>query len=227
MLACPVEEVSSLAKAGIMAQAAAGWYDNGDGRQRYWDGTAWTEHFASSAVPPAATPTAETPAPAVEAPAAVPPQSAMAQPPGVVATPAEKRRVWPWIVGIGGGLLLLVVGAVVLFVVVLNKASEGPREAVHAFDDAWRTGDCVALEESTTLAYRESTGWVDCQVFKAAGPDTTEGLSLDIVGFEVSGDSATVTTKEKYPGDDATYTGTYGLIKVDGDWQIDMISIDS
>ncbi len=26
--------------------AAAGWYPQGDGRQRYWDGTSWTEHFA-------------------------------------------------------------------------------------------------------------------------------------------------------------------------------------
>ena len=24
----------------------AGWYDDGSGRQRWWDGTQWTEHFA-------------------------------------------------------------------------------------------------------------------------------------------------------------------------------------
>lgn len=29
-----------------MGQAPAGWYPQQDGRQRYWDGTAWTEHFA-------------------------------------------------------------------------------------------------------------------------------------------------------------------------------------
>ncbi|HWS50027.1 MAG TPA: DUF2510 domain-containing protein [Microbacterium sp.] len=38
----------------------AGWYDDGSGRQRWWDGQQWTEHFA---------PEAETPA-APEAPAA-------------------------------------------------------------------------------------------------------------------------------------------------------------
>ena len=27
----------------------AGWYDDGSGRQRWWDGTAWTEHFAEAA----------------------------------------------------------------------------------------------------------------------------------------------------------------------------------
>ena len=28
------------------AHPPAGWYPAGDGRQRYWDGTAWTDHFA-------------------------------------------------------------------------------------------------------------------------------------------------------------------------------------
>lgn len=29
-----------------MNNAPAGWYPQGDGRQRYWDGQSWTEHFA-------------------------------------------------------------------------------------------------------------------------------------------------------------------------------------
>lgn len=29
-----------------MTNAQAGWYDDGSGRTRYWDGVAWTEHFA-------------------------------------------------------------------------------------------------------------------------------------------------------------------------------------
>ncbi|WP_431071756.1 DUF2510 domain-containing protein [Microbacterium phyllosphaerae] len=32
----------------------AGWYDDGSGRQRWWDGTQWTEHFAPIAEPAAA-----------------------------------------------------------------------------------------------------------------------------------------------------------------------------
>ncbi|MGV3713966.1 DUF2510 domain-containing protein [Pseudolysinimonas sp.] len=28
-----------------MANAAAGWYDDGEGRQRWWDGTAWTDRY--------------------------------------------------------------------------------------------------------------------------------------------------------------------------------------
>lgn len=37
----------------------AGWYDDGSGRQRWWDGEQWTEHFAPEA---AAEPAAEVPA---------------------------------------------------------------------------------------------------------------------------------------------------------------------
>src|SRR5688500_16879214 len=38
--------------------APAGWYDDGSGRQRYWDGVGWTDHYAgaqpgSPAAPPA------------------------------------------------------------------------------------------------------------------------------------------------------------------------------
>lgn len=29
-----------------IASAPAGWYPTGDGRRRYWDGRAWTDHFA-------------------------------------------------------------------------------------------------------------------------------------------------------------------------------------
>lgn len=31
--------------------AAAGWYDDGTGRQRWWDGSTWTEHFVDLADP--------------------------------------------------------------------------------------------------------------------------------------------------------------------------------
>lgn len=240
-----------------MAQAAAGWYDQGDGRQRYWDGAAWTEHFApiappAVAAPPAPGPLAEPPvvaeapapeaiaeppaapaappalaAPAAPAPfAAAPAPGPLAAPPGFTPAVTKKRKVWPWIVAAIGVVVLLIAGAITLFVVVLNKASEGPRDAVHAFDEAWRTGDCAALEATTTEAYRVSTGWDDCAAFQESGPDTTDGLSFSITGFNVTGSEATVTTKERYPDEEATFTGTYNLIKVDGDWKIDSVSLD-
>lgn len=33
------------------AGTPAGWYDDGSGRQRYWDGSVWTEHFADGYTP--------------------------------------------------------------------------------------------------------------------------------------------------------------------------------
>ena len=39
----------------------AGWYDDGSGRQRWWDGEQWTEHFAPEATAPEATPVSAQP----------------------------------------------------------------------------------------------------------------------------------------------------------------------
>lgn len=47
----------------------AGWYDDGSGRQRWWDGQQWTEHFAPEAAAPATPEVAPTDEPAAaEAP---------------------------------------------------------------------------------------------------------------------------------------------------------------
>jgi hypothetical protein len=46
----------------------AGWYDDGSGRQRWWDGTQWTEHFAPVAEPETA-PTSSTESADASAPA--------------------------------------------------------------------------------------------------------------------------------------------------------------
>lgn len=78
-----------------MSTTPAGWYDDGSGRQRWWDGEQWTEHFApetsaaaESAVPGAAeTPATETPA-IDEAPSADTPEATSADD-TVIRTSAE------------------------------------------------------------------------------------------------------------------------------------------
>ncbi|TFB15424.1 DUF2510 domain-containing protein [Microbacterium sp. 3H14] len=66
-----------------MTTTPAGWYDDGSGRQRWWDGQQWTEHFAPEAaapVEPEAPAAAETPS-APEVPASeVPEYGSPAQP---------------------------------------------------------------------------------------------------------------------------------------------------
>lgn len=69
--------------------ASPGWYPQGDGSLRFWDGSAWTEHRASAAPP--------------------------AQPTGPRRGPAAAERKSSWIktrtaVGIGSGLLGLFIG---------------------------------------------------------------------------------------------------------------------
>src|SRR3954454_10940657 len=34
-----------------MSDTPAGWYDDGSGRHRWWDGAQWTEHFADQQQP--------------------------------------------------------------------------------------------------------------------------------------------------------------------------------
>ncbi len=45
-----------------MTNPVSGWYDDGTGRQRWWDGNQWTEHYAPQAqpAPPAPAPSART-----------------------------------------------------------------------------------------------------------------------------------------------------------------------
>ena len=79
----------------------AGWYPDGvtSGQERYWDGTAWTEHFHPVAVGPAAATVA--PPTATVAPLTVANV-------GPTLAPAKKKRKWPWIVGAGVAAVILI-----------------------------------------------------------------------------------------------------------------------
>jgi hypothetical protein len=82
----------------------AGWYPDphGDARQRYWDGTAWTDHFSGDAPEePVAQATPTTPAPAPATPAA----------------PANRNKTW-WVIG-------AVAAAAVVVVIVVSLSSSG------------------------------------------------------------------------------------------------------
>ena len=71
-----------------MTNAPAGWYPDGSGQQRYWDGTQWTEHFAPAPAP--------APAPAT---------------PATPISPAGRSRKPLWIglgIGLGAGIVLAI-----------------------------------------------------------------------------------------------------------------------
>ena len=102
-----------------MTQPPAGWYEDPDGALRWWDGARWTEHTQP---PPGQAAPTQQPWPAYAAgPAGMPPGSPSGLPPG---PPPGRRRVSPALVlGIGGGLLALIVAAIVIVLVVHDNGS--------------------------------------------------------------------------------------------------------
>jgi Protein of unknown function (DUF2510) len=107
----------------------AGWFDDGSGRQRWWDGTAWSDHFAdqqpAAVLPPAAASTpAETAPPVVPAPAqtafpdspAAPAAPVQPSTPGGEARPKKKHT---------GRNVFLIIAAVVVVIIIVSVAASG------------------------------------------------------------------------------------------------------
>lgn len=96
----------------------AGWYDDGSGRQRWWDGTQWTDHFAPAQ--PEATPEAPAAASTPDSPTEqyapyAPPVAQTAAYPGLVGVqqnePVEKKTPIVGYIALG----LAVVGTILVF----------------------------------------------------------------------------------------------------------------
>jgi hypothetical protein len=137
-----------------------------------------------------------------------------------------RKRVWPWVLGIGGGVVVVVIALVVWGVVAFLGAVKGPGDAVTALDVAWRNGDCAAMQKLMTAEVRASSGWDDCAAFQAATPTDVSGLSLHVDSTSITNDVATVITTEHWADGADPHTGTYTLIKVSGDWTISNASFD-
>ncbi|WP_404434175.1 DUF2510 domain-containing protein [Microbacterium lacus] len=171
-----------------MTNMAPGWYDDGHGALRWWDGARWTEHVAAPDPEPAAGS-----APEPEGIDALPPELAYAEPatplvppyaaspgyPGnaapsgmfTAATQPQKSKTWIWVVA-GIALLGVVVAAAVLIPVLLlgaavsgnSSSSAAPVAPTSADEDA-----AVATVELYDAAWQD----VDCDAFFAS---TTENF---------------------------------------------------
>ncbi len=196
----------------------AGWYDDGSGRQRYWDGARWTEHFA-----PAAPSSPTAPQPGAEAFAAAPFQdpAAPSQDPSASA-PRKKSRVGLYI-GLGiGALLIVIIGAVVAVVLGMKNLLGGPTDAFNELADAWQAKDCaaeyaVSIDSSTTTTVDDF-----CSSADYSWVDGYQDWDISVTGVERENDHATVTTREKFTdpdtGEPQNETWNYAFDKVDGKW---------
>ena len=193
-----------------------GWYDDGQGGRRWWDGTAW----AAPGQGPSETPGFQSYA--APQPAYAPQQPYGQQPYGQ--QPAPKKRTG-LVIGIVAALVL-VGGGIVAAVLLLGggdgPSSDDPAATVEAFVDAARDGDCDAVEDLLTDDGKALFGGDAC----AEGVDASAtGVDTDDVDVEVGdatedGDTATVPVTYTAPGTEEIGID-YSLVKQDGDWLID------
>lgn len=171
-----------------------GWYDDGSGQQRYWDGSQWTEHVAGAS-------------PAASGPVAGP---------GGTGAP-KKRRVGMWIgIGIGAVVLLCGGGIAILVAFVLNVTA-GPKDAVNGIFDALEKGDCPALYSHL---HDDMTSGLSEAEYCAGEPLSPTDISYSIPSVSVENSQATVRVKVSPSGDIDGMSGEWDYIlqKEDGEW---------
>jgi hypothetical protein len=219
-----------------MSTTPPGWYDDGHGALRWWDGAQWTEH--------------------VHVPDAAPVKPAGPWSSGQGPAPEKpKSKLWILWVVLGGVLLLFVVAAAILIPLLIGwlsalpaaQGGDGADEqaavaAVELYDDAWDDGDCRAYEESTTAAYRESIDIVDCEAFATESDyfdETTDEYDMVVTDVRTGEDgSIEVVTRETYLSlvdeegtplsepEQVADSFRYVVIAAEGGWAIDALDYD-
>ncbi len=157
-----------------------------------------------------------------------------------VAAP-RPRLVWPWVLGgiiLFFVLLTVVVSAVIIASGLAERASErNDRDRVEKvvldLDAAYENADCDAFEALTSENARDDLSGTgsdyDCddwqEVAESLTIDGDYGYTVRVLDSAVDGDTATVHTRERLPGDES-YEFTYVLEKQDGDWVVVEYDLD-
>ena len=204
----------------------AGWYDDGNGAQRYWDGANWTTHVApaAQAVPTyaRAEPT-YTAAPVAGATyAAYYGGDPFAAGSGTAGVP-RKSRVGLY-VGIGVGVFLIfaamTVSAVVIFL--QQKEAASPRGTFDHLVEAWQAKDCAAEYRVSLVSTEPGTTADYCDGVDYTWVDGYQDWTIDVTSVDELSDTATVNTTETYhdldTGEKAVETWSYNFELVAGTW---------
>jgi len=188
----------------------AGWYDDGHGQLRWWDGDQWTEHTA-----PLSRPSAPAQARPVQA------RSAQARPENLVKAPPSKL-VWILPVVL---LVAALIGGVLGAVAASSFGDSRPlKDTYSRYVAAERSGDCDALQQVTTARFRDDL--VDdvapsftCAAWRARlTPREGEarwGMRIGPIGVLIAEERPMTTM----PG--AETLTSYTLIREDGRWKLD------
>lgn len=195
-----------------MGTTPSGWYDDGHGTMRWWDGARWTDHVAPAGtdthvdVPPPADGgfapqgSAVTDSPPVAPPAPIPP------------TKSKLWIVWAVLgVVVLGVLILAAVFIPRLFVGLLGQGAgaggdltadqQAAVAATQLYNDAWQDADCDAYMSSTTEAFRTQSGLTDCSAFESqaeAFAVAADDYTVTLVDVQEEGGTILVGTTETY-----------------------------
>lgn len=210
---------------GLPVSTPPGWYNDGSGTQRWWDGNAWGPVANEPPLQPAQPTTGYGP------PAGYGQEPGYSQDAGYGHTagfaqtpPAKKRRTGLIVAIVVGSILLLVAGGVTVGIVAFRNVVNAPKVAITGFNDAWLAGDCDAALEHMEQEIFEAY-FVDCATFEATASDEnasyTKPPKISFTSVSIVNSNATVETTETfyYDPDEQTFECTYQLDN-NGGWII-------
>jgi hypothetical protein len=182
--------------------------------------------------------------PAPDSVPAIPTPPAAGAAPEVVAASAptepfpavpSKRKIWPFVLGGGVLLLILIVVGISLAVGALLSSTNGagsPAATVIAFDDSFKRTDCALFQSTTTTDFQNGyfTDGFTCDEWEPIATGLHDNgvyhYTVVVNSTKISGDTADVTTSEKdtTPNDETSYELDYHLVKGANGWLIDGIT---
>lgn len=218
-----------------------GWYNDGTGNVRWWDGTRWTEHVRALSDIPGSRPVGIS----SRYPAPVPqpyPAPAGTQYPNQAVPPSRGVNLLAIVAIVIGALAF---GGIFLWITVASSgahitlpataespsteagldSSVSPSTTVLDYSQAWSEVDCTLLKTTVTDSYFSQT-YGNCSQFVSAAENflshSPDDYFVAINSENVLGSVATVTTTETYTydGENQVTYGTYVLRVQDGSWRI-------